>query len=154
MTLRAAGLTALLFTFIALGDATAGDNRTQRYFDSVSRCGVIGYCKVTAADILRRGPTGGGRDPFSESRYRDRCDHIRRYHGRPCHTYHRSRSVFPQMYVDVFPSEAPGVRPRSVRPVAGHIGWCAKRYRSYRAFDNTFLTHSGQRRQCRWSLRD
>ncbi|RUM99727.1 BA14K family protein [Pseudaminobacter arsenicus] len=30
----------------------------------------------------------------------------------------------------------------------GHIDWCYSRYRSYRAYDNTFQPYNGPRRQC------
>ena len=30
-----------------------------------------------------------------------------------------------------------------------HVRWCANRYRSYRAYDNTFQPYNGPRRQCR-----
>ena len=29
-----------------------------------------------------------------------------------------------------------------------HVNWCANRYRSYRAYDNTFQPYNGGRRQC------
>jgi hypothetical protein len=29
-----------------------------------------------------------------------------------------------------------------------HVQWCASRYRSYRAYDNTFQPNNGPRRQC------
>lgn len=29
-----------------------------------------------------------------------------------------------------------------------HVRWCANRYRSYRAYDNTFQPYNGPRRQC------
>ena len=29
-----------------------------------------------------------------------------------------------------------------------HVNWCANRYRSYRAYDNTFQPYNGPRRQC------
>ena len=39
-----------------------------------------------------------------------------------------------------------------VRPVyrsgGGHTGWCYARYRSYRAWDNTYQPYNGPRRQC------
>lgn len=38
-------------------------------------------------------------------------------------------------------------------PAAGlppaHVQWCAQRYRSYRAYDNTFQPYNGPRRPCR-----
>ena len=42
-------------------------------------------------------------------------------------------------YVD--PAPAAGINPR-------HIEWCASRYRSYRAHDNTFQPNYGPRQQC------
>ncbi len=33
--------------------------------------------------------------------------------------------------------------------VSGHAGWCHARYRSYRAYDNSFQPYHGARRQCR-----
>lgn len=41
----------------------------------------------------------------------------------------------------VEPAPAVGVNPR-------HYEWCASRYRSYRAYDNTFQPNSGPRRSC------
>jgi hypothetical protein len=42
--------------------------------------------------------------------------------------------------------------PRYVEPSNGinprHYEWCANRYRSYRAFDNTFQPNNGPRQQC------
>jgi len=32
---------------------------------------------------------------------------------------------------------------------SGHVAWCYNRYRSYRAWDNTFQPYHGPRRQCR-----
>ncbi|MFC3072706.1 BA14K family protein [Shinella pollutisoli] len=37
------------------------------------------------------------------------------------------------------------------QPAAGgnaHVNWCANRYRSYRAYDNTFQPYNGPRQQC------
>ena len=37
------------------------------------------------------------------------------------------------------------------QPSAGgssHVNWCANRYRSYRAYDNTFQPYNGPRQQC------
>ncbi len=33
--------------------------------------------------------------------------------------------------------------------VSSHEAWCQARYRSYRAYDNTFQPYHGQRRECR-----
>ncbi len=46
-------------------------------------------------------------------------------------------------------------QPRPVYPAPGyssaggsHVQWCANRYRSYRAYDNTFQPYNGPRQQC------
>lgn len=41
----------------------------------------------------------------------------------------------------VEPAPSGGINPR-------HYEWCANRYRSYRAFDNTFQPNNGPRQQC------
>jgi hypothetical protein len=42
--------------------------------------------------------------------------------------------------------------PRYVEPSGGinprHVDWCESRYRSYRAYDNTFQPNNGPRQQC------
>jgi BA14K-like protein len=47
---------------------------------------------------------------------------------------------------------APRYAPRRVYRGGGsaHVQWCYDRYRSYRAYDNTFQPYSGPRQQC-WS---
>ncbi|MBB3915225.1 BA14K family protein [Rhizobium fabae] len=43
-------------------------------------------------------------------------------------------------------------QPRYVAPApsmgSAHVAWCANRYRSYRAYDNTFQPNNGPRQQC------
>ncbi|MBX4865479.1 MULTISPECIES: BA14K family protein [Rhizobium] len=43
-------------------------------------------------------------------------------------------------------------QPRYVAPAprmgSSHVAWCANRYRSYRAYDNTFQPYNGPRQQC------
>ncbi len=39
--------------------------------------------------------------------------------------------------------------PRYVVPAgSSHVAWCQQRYRSYRAYDNTFQPYNGPRQQC------
>lgn len=40
------------------------------------------------------------------------------------------------------------VADRPVRYGGSHVEWCANRYRSYRAYDNTYQPYNGPRRQC------
>jgi hypothetical protein len=71
---------------------------------------------------------------------------IRYHHARP---YHHRRH-----YVPVYRHYHPPVvyhRPRvHYRHGGSHVEWCYARYRSYRAWDNTFQPYHGGRRQC-WS---
>ena len=87
------------------------------------------------------------------------------HHHWPSRHYHAIRPVTgPEIYysyhydqipgypVPIFPSVRP---PVVVQPVARyvsspHIAWCHARYRSYRAYDNSFQPYHGGRRQC-WS---
>ncbi|TIX94479.1 MAG: BA14K family protein, partial [Mesorhizobium sp.] len=39
---------------------------------------------------------------------------------------------------------------RTQRLSSAHVQWCYDRYRSYRAWDNTFQPYNGPRQQC-WS---
>lgn len=41
---------------------------------------------------------------------------------------------------------APAVRNGGINP--RHVDWCSNRYRSYRAYDNTFQPNRGGRQQC------
>lgn len=41
----------------------------------------------------------------------------------------------------------PGVRPGYTSPA--HLNWCSNRYRSYRAYDNSWQPNYGPRRECR-----
>jgi hypothetical protein len=41
----------------------------------------------------------------------------------------------------VAPAPSGGINPR-------HVAWCEARYRSYRAYDNTFQPYNGPRQQC------
>ncbi|MBN9551409.1 MAG: BA14K family protein, partial [Alphaproteobacteria bacterium] len=40
--------------------------------------------------------------------------------------------------------------PPAARLAAAHVRWCYDRYRSYRAWDNSYQPYDGPRRQC-WS---
>lgn len=42
----------------------------------------------------------------------------------------------------------PAPRYRAYRASSAHVSWCANRYRSYRAYDNTFQPYNGPRQLC------
>jgi hypothetical protein len=144
----------VLGALIALGATTelvrAESARFDRYFGSVNRCGVIGYCKTTASDVLLRGPTSGRSDPFIYLRRRDACDHGRRWHGSTCRVQYVPRGAIPKIYVDFEPGDirVPSGRRAMSAKRSKHVEWCAERYRSYRLADNTFQPNEGGRRAC------
>lgn len=75
-----------------------------------------------------------------------------RFHG--AYYHHRYYDPFPDYYVPLYRRHAPPIiyQPRVHYRRAGgsaHIEWCYARYRSYRAWDNTFQPYHGPRRQCR-----
>ena len=95
-----------------------------------------------------RGRDRGGRRDWRERRgdrdWRDRRD--RRH-------YHRPPPPRSGIYFEFGPRYAPPPRyyapPRQAyRLPVSHVRWCENRYRSYRAWDNTFQPYNGPRRQC------
>lgn len=84
------------------------------------------------------------------SRYRDRRYRDRHWRG----PRHRDRGHYrsgPGVYFHFGPPPRhyapPPPRARGL-PVS-HLRWCQNRYRSYRAWDNSFQPYHGPRRQCR-----
>jgi hypothetical protein len=57
---------------------------------------------------------------------------------------------YPGYYNDYYPGYANGgyYPRRYYRAGNGHVRWCYSRYRSYRAWDNTYQPYYGPRRQC------
>ncbi|MGH6760306.1 MAG: BA14K family protein [Phyllobacterium sp.] len=109
------------------------------------------HLEGTTADIVqirhrdgRRYWRHGGRDWYRGDRwYRDRYRSHRR--SGPSFGLYLGVPIFPRPYYE------PYYRPRPIyrRPANGHVSWCYQRYRSYRAYDNTFQPYNGPRRQCR-----
>ncbi|RWM23349.1 MAG: BA14K family protein [Mesorhizobium sp.] len=64
--------------------------------------------------------------------------------GLPAYHYYNNYD-----YYDYVPP-APRRYYRTQRLSSAHVRWCYDRYRSYRAWDNTFQPYGGPRRQC-WS---
>ena len=96
---------------------------------------------------------GHRRSHYRDWRHSPRRYHRDRYYG---HRYRRGPSVDIIIGGGV-PYYRPGPRyiappVRPVRPAYGggraHVDWCYARYRSYRAYDNTFQPYNGPRRAC------
>ena len=73
--------------------------------------------------------------------YRDHRRYDRRYH----------RRVRPRLYLPPLYPNYRYYEPRRYQQRLGsrHVRWCYNRYRSYRAWNNTFQPYHGPRRQCR-----
>jgi len=91
---------------------------------------------------------GGERRDFRRHHFRNEYRRPRHYQRRPYRGgFHR-----PPFYGGII--IAP--QPRYVRPYrppvryggSAHVRWCYARYRSYRAYDNTYQPYNGPRRQC------
>ncbi|WP_425350242.1 BA14K family protein [Phyllobacterium phragmitis] len=87
-------------------------------------------------------------------RHRPRFKHRRhwRHHNRRWDRHHgwrhHRRHYRPRYGWGVRPHYR-GHRPRYRRPAgSAHVRWCYNRYRSYRAYDNSYQPYNGPRRQC------
>jgi hypothetical protein len=81
-------------------------------------------------------------------RYWDDDWRYRRHHRR-----HIRRHVYPGFYLGLGVPTYRYVQPRRYYgggSSSAHVAWCYDRYRSYRAWDNTYQPYHGPRRQC-WS---
>lgn len=101
------------------------------------------------SDYYRRswgvGRWGGNRD----------CNHRRCYYGHRRHYGDRYRDYDDDNFGAVLGGLAAGAiiggliaQPRYYGGGGTHANWCYSRYRSYRAYDNTFQPYYGPRRQC------
>jgi len=90
--------------------------------------------------------------------YRDHRDYrrhdYRRDHHRHGHKRYKYRHSGPDVGIYFGVPAYRYVEPRRYAPrvslTRAHINWCENRYRSYRAWDNTFQPYRGPRQQC-WS---
>ncbi|MFC5387448.1 BA14K family protein [Aquamicrobium segne] len=81
-------------------------------------------------------------------RYKPRSHrgHRHRHHHRP---HYRSSGFYFGLGLGL-PAYRYAEPRRYYRPTSNaHVNWCYNRYRSYRAWDNSFQPYNGPRRQCR-----
>lgn len=108
-------------------------------------------------DRDRDGPRWGrdrDRDGPRWDRDRGRHDDWRRWHRPPPpRHYGGGPGIYFQFGGPVYREPPRYVAPRPVyraRLSQAHVNWCYNRYRSYRAWDNSFQPYGGPRQQC-WS---
>jgi hypothetical protein len=97
---------------------------------------------------------------FGSPSYRGQSGHSYRHHDyrrgdhRRGHKRYKHRRGGPNVGIYLGIPSYRYVEPRRYAPRVSvsraHINWCENRYRSYRAWDNTFQPYNGPRRQC-WS---
>jgi len=132
-------------------------------FPSISAPKIEAPQQAQNVQYWRDGPQLRGRDRWERRRYyRDRYYGPRRgyyrdrYYG---HRYHRRYDRGPNVGAIIGGLAAGAIiggalaQPRYAPPrryVGGnsHVNWCYSRYRSYRAYDNTYQPYNGPRRQC------
>ena len=79
-------------------------------------------------------------------RWRHRHHHRRYYGGSGFYLGLGLLPAYPLLYDDYYYRPRPVYRTGLSR---AHVRWCYSRYRSYRAYDNTYQPYHGPRRQCR-----
>lgn len=78
-----------------------------------------------------------------------------RHHGRRWyrHRHHHSNAWVPFAILGMGAVIGSAIANDRAYGGSRHVRWCANRYRSYRAYDNTFQPYHGPRRQCRSPFR-
>ncbi len=118
----------------------------------LDRSAVTGAASQNSTDIKAAGYRSArrcGRDGrcgrYWNGKDRRHYRHHKRYDRR---SYRRS---YPRYYIGPsYPRYYHAQPRRYYGRRSAHVAWCYNRYRSYRAWDNTFQPYHGPRRQC-WS---
>lgn len=97
---------------------------------------------IAVTPVWHDGYRHGGRDRWDRWDRRDR--HWDRGWDRPRHGYDRPRYGYDRPRY----APPPPVYRGPVRSGRAHINWCENRYRTYRAWDNTYSPDIGIRAQC------
>lgn len=152
------GLAAIVLSS-GVGSASAQSER--RFVDPqycpYGKCAQTDYGRVIGRQrsdvpVMRR----DGPPPFRDHEYRPRPPRPDYY---PNYRPYRYRPNYydpgPRVYLNVAPPvyyDPPVYYERRVvrraRMSEAHVNWCYNRYRSYRAYDNTYQPYGGPRRQC------
>lgn len=120
---------------------TAEAGKRERRIAAGVAIGLVGAAIIAGAN---------DRD-YRERRYRKRHYNNRRYNRRHNRAYRRAYSRPVYIAPRRVYRQPAYVAPRRVyraRYSRAHVAWCQGRYRSYRAYDNTFQPYHGGRRAC------
>lgn len=148
------GIAGILIATIAASSAI-----TPAYAGKKERRTAAGIAIGAIAGAIIVNEIGKKRDRRYKRRHRDRDRAFHRSNRRwdaPRHRYRKHRRHHRPAYR--YDYEQPRVVYREPQPrlryegrvSAGevHTNWCYNRYRSYRAYDNTFQPYHGRRKQC------
>ncbi len=154
-----------MFAIISLSLATAFSSvAPAQAFPSIERP-KLQVTDVQQVESYRSswgiGRYGGNRGPYIRRQYRNGGYYDNRRNYRDYGNYRRYRD-YDNNYGAAFGGLAAGAiiggllaQPRYYdggrryyRTGGSHADWCFARYRSYRAYDNTFQPYNGRRRQC------
>ncbi|MDQ0456377.1 BA14K family protein [Rhizobium paknamense] len=105
------------------------------------------------ADDRRTRPRIYRHHDYRGSYYRDRDHRDRYYRDRYYRRHHHGNAgaIIGGFAAGAIIGGALASQPRYAPRYTGgnaHVSWCANRYRSYRAYDNTFQPYNGPRQQC------
>jgi hypothetical protein len=150
-------IAATLGALMLAGTVTASAGELQRrgdlLIDGPPGChpGTTDCSQIYIGDRNHRGDGGHSYRRHDDRRHWDRHDRDRRhYRHRPRVGIHIGPIIPSYRYVE---PQYRYVQPRPSRRIVlsrAHVNWCENRYRSYRAWDNTFQPYHGPRQQC-WS---
>ena len=111
---------------------------------------IVNLALAATMAVAGLGMTAGSSDarPYDRDRYRGGDDfNFSLQFGNPYPYYYAPRYYRP--YYQPRAYYAPAPRRYYGGGTNAHVAWCYDRYRSYRAYDNTYQPYGGPRRECR-----
>ncbi|WP_316961641.1 BA14K family protein [Agrobacterium tumefaciens] len=133
--------------------------KISKIFSAISLSVVMTFSSLTAASATPMPAFSAPKvSNVEEVQYRHHRRHYRewrhhradRYHHRHYHRHHRrsnAGAIIGGLAVGAIIGGALAAPRHSYR--GGHAQWCANRYRTYRAYDNTYVPRVGVRAYCR-----
>lgn len=138
MRRAATAAAALAAMFMSIGMIAPANAAAPMSATSAARVAVVPLTQAAPsanqAETVQYRPR---RDRAGRHWHRDR--HYRPRHHRPQYQARPRHYGPPPRYREP---------PRRFTGGSAHVRWCNNRYRSYRAYDNTFQPYGGPRRQC------
>lgn len=109
---------------------------------SAAPAGMAGALPHAAAGTAGTAPA----EPVNHRRFRGGGSITFHFGGGP--RYYGPRYYAPRYYEPRVYYRRHVPRHHRVAPVSAHVRWCSAKYRSYRAWDNSFQPYRGGRREC------